>query len=137
MKDLSIALAHRPGALAEMGECLGRAGVSIEGGGAWVVEGGAIAHFLFEDGAAARSALEEAGFRVVAERDVVAVRLKQDVAGQLGLLARRMADAGVNLEVVYSDHNHRLILVVDDMARAHAVAEAWAHEAEGTVEGRR
>jgi hypothetical protein len=33
MKDLTIALDNRPGALAEMGDALGRAGVSIEGGG--------------------------------------------------------------------------------------------------------
>jgi hypothetical protein len=133
MKDLSIVLEEHRGALAEMGEILGSAGVSIEGGGVWLVDGRGIAHFLFADGAAARKALEAAGIRVVAERDVVAVRLKQDVAGQMGLLARRMADAGVNIEVVYSDHNHRLILVVDDMEHAQVVAEAWAHEAEGTV----
>ena len=30
MKDLTIELANRPGALAEMGEALGRAGVSVE-----------------------------------------------------------------------------------------------------------
>ena len=131
MKDLAIALENRPAALAEMGECLGRAGVSVEGGGAWVVDGRGIAHFLFEDGAAARRALEAAGIRVVAERDVLAVRLKQDVAGQLGLLTRRMAEARVNIEVLYSDHNHRLILVVDDMARAQEVAEAWAREVAG------
>jgi hypothetical protein len=34
MKDLAIALDNRPGALAEMGEALGKAGVSVEGGGA-------------------------------------------------------------------------------------------------------
>ena len=50
MKDLEIDLENRPGALAEMGEALGRAGVSIEGGGAWVVDGRGIAHFLFADG---------------------------------------------------------------------------------------
>lgn len=38
MKDLAIALDNRPGALAAMGEALGCAGVSVEGGGAWVVE---------------------------------------------------------------------------------------------------
>jgi hypothetical protein len=131
MKDLSIALENRPAALAEMGECLGRAGVSIEGGGAWVVDGRGIAHFLFEDGAAARHALEAKGIRVVAERDVVAVRLKQDLAGQLGLLTRRMAEARINIEVLYSDHNHRLILVVDDMARAQQIADAWTREVAG------
>ena len=41
MQDVSIRLENRPGALAEMGEALARAGISIEGGGAWVVAAGA------------------------------------------------------------------------------------------------
>lgn len=128
MKDLTIALDNRPGALAEMGEALGRAGVSIEGGGAWVVAGRGVAHFLFKDGAAARNALEAAGIQVLAEREVVVQRLKQGVPGQLGMLTRRMAEAGVNIEVLYSDHDHQLILVVDDIARAREVADAWMRE---------
>jgi hypothetical protein len=125
MKDLAIELADRPGALAAMGEALGRAGVSVEGGGAWVVDGRGIAHFLFEDGAAARTALEDAGIRVLEERDVVVQRLNQQQSGQLGALTRSMADAGVNIEVLYSDHDHRLILVVDDVERAREVAARW------------
>src|SRR5262249_9178487 len=128
VKDLTMVLANRPGALAEMGEALGRAGVSIEGGGAWVVGGEGVAHFLFEDGAAARQALEATGITVLAEREVVVQRLKQAVPGQLGKLTRRMADAGVNIEVLYSDHHHQLILVVDDLVRGRAVAEAWSRE---------
>ena len=128
MKDLAIALDNRPGALAEMGEALGRAGVSIEGGGAWVLEGRGVAHFLFADGAAARRALEAAGIRVLAEREVIVQRLKQGVPGQLGLLTRRMAEAGVNIEVLYSDHEHQLVLVVDDVARGREVSEAWTRE---------
>lgn len=62
---------------------------------------------------------------MLAERDVLVQRLKQDVPGQLGLLTRGMADAGVNIEVLYSDHEHRLILVVDDLARGREVSEAW------------
>jgi hypothetical protein len=125
MFDLCIDLEHRPGALAGMGEALGTAGVSIEGGGAFAVGGRGVAHFLFRDGAAARSALEAAGIRVVAVREVVAVRLRQDVPGQLGLLTRAMAAAGVSIEVLYSDHDHRLIVVPDDAAAARAVAAAW------------
>jgi hypothetical protein len=128
VKDLAIALENRPGALAEMGEALGRAGVSVEGGGAWVADGTGIAHFLFEDATAARNALKSAGIRVLEEREVLVQRLKQDVPGQLGLLTRRMAEAGVNIEVLYSDHNHQLILVVDDFARGRKVSEAWARE---------
>ncbi|MGH9836856.1 MAG: amino acid-binding ACT domain-containing protein [Blastocatellia bacterium] len=130
MKDLAIALDNRPGALAELGEALGRAGVSIEGGGAWVVDGQGVAHFLFEDGAAARQALEAAGIRVLEEREALVQRLQQDVPGQLGLLTRRMAEAGVKIEVLYSDHNHQMILVVDDLARGRAVSEAWIRESQ-------
>jgi len=128
MKDLAILLENRPGALAEMGEALGHAGVSMEGGGAWVVGGNGVAHFLFEDGTAASNALEAAGIRVLEEREVLVQRLQQDVPGQLGLLTRRMAEAGVNIEVLYSDHNHQLILVVDDLARGREVSEAWRRE---------
>ena len=125
MKDLSIVLDDRPGALAELGEALGRARVSIEGGGVFVTGGVGVAHFLFADGAAARRALEASGIRVVGEREVVLQRLAQGEPGQLGLLTRRMAEAGVNIEVMYSDHDHQLVLVVDDVTRGRAVAEAW------------
>jgi hypothetical protein len=130
MKDLAIALEDRPGALAEMGEVLGKAGVSVEGGGAFVVRGNGVAHFLFNDGVGARLALERAGIWVLEERDVVVQRLNQDEPGQLGNLTRRMAEAGVNIEVLYTDHEHRLILVVDKTEEARAVAEAWTQERE-------
>jgi hypothetical protein len=128
MKDLSIALNNRPGALADMGDALGRAGVSVEGGGAWVVNGQGAAHFLFEDAVAARSALAAAGIKILDERDVLIQRLNQDEAGQLGKFTRHMAQAGVNIEVLYSDHNHQLILVVDDLEKGRAVSDAWTRE---------
>ena len=126
MKDLTIALDNRPGALAEMGEALGRAGVSVEGGGVFVVNGAGIAHFLFSDGEAARKALDAAGITVLAAREVLVQRLNQEEPGQLGKISRLMAEAGVNIEVQYSDHDHQLILVVDDLAKGRAVSEAWA-----------
>src|SRR6267142_1601372 len=128
MKDLTIALENRPGALAEMGEALGRAGVSVEGGGAFVVDGIGVAHFLFVDGRAARKTLEAAGIRVLEERDVLVQKLNQTEPGQLGKISRRMAEAGVNIEVLYSDHDHQLILVVDDIAKGQEVSEAWTRE---------
>jgi hypothetical protein len=129
MKDLTIAFENRPGALAELGEALGRAGVSIEGGGAFVVDGKGIGHFLFHDGAAARRALEAAKITVLAEQEVVVQRLRQGEPGQLGKLCRQMADAGVNIQVLYSDHDHQLILVVDDLPAARRVSEGWTREA--------
>jgi hypothetical protein len=128
VRDLAVELADRPGALADLGEALGRAGVSVEGGGAWVVEGRGVGHFLVADAAAARAALAAAGITVLADRPVVVQRLAQDVPGQLGLLCRRMADAGVNVEVLYSDHQHRLVLVVDDAAAGARVSAGWEAE---------
>lgn len=113
MFDLTIDLEDRAGALADMGEALGRAGVSVEGGGAWVVGGRGVAHFLVKDGEQAKGALEAAGIRV---------------GGQLGKLTRRMAEAGVNIEVLYSDHDNQLILVVDDVETGRAVSEGWTAE---------
>jgi hypothetical protein len=129
MKDLSIELEHRPGALAAMGEALGQAGVSVEGGGVFVANGVGVAHFLVEDAEAARAALDAAGIRLLAVNEVLIQKLRQDEPGQLGKIARRMAEAGVNIEVQYSDHDHNLILLVDDFARGKAVSAAWTQEA--------
>ena len=137
MKDLAILLDNHPGAIAEMGEALAKAGVSVEGGGAWVVDGVGVAHFLFEDGVAARKALEAVGINVVEEREVIVQRLKQDVPGQLGLLTRRMAEEGVNIEVLYSDHDHQMILVVDDIDKGKAVSKLWMKEFELSNSDRR
>jgi hypothetical protein len=129
MKDLSIELEHRPGALAAMGEALGQAGVSVEGGGVFVANGVGVAHFLVEDAEAARAALDAAGIRLVAVNEVLIQKLRQDEPGQLGKISRRMAEAGVNIEVQYSDHDHNLILVVDDVERGRVVSEEWTASA--------
>ncbi len=129
MRDLTIRLENRPGALAEMGEALGSAGVSVEGGGAFLFDGKAIAHFLFADAVAARKALAAKGIEVIEDREVLVQRLNQDQPGQLGKISRMMADAGVNIEVIYSDHQNQLILVVDDLEKGRAVSEAWKRSA--------
>ena len=126
MWDLEIHLDNRPGALAAMGRALGDAGVSIEGGGAWTAGGKGIAHFLFHDGEAARRALEQAGIHVAACREVVVQRLKQEVPGQLGALTGRMAAAGVNIAVLYSDHDNQLVIVADDVEQARRIAREWS-----------
>ena len=128
MWDLTIHLENRPGALAEMGETLGAAGVSVEGGGCWLVDGKAIAHFLFEDGHTARKALEANGIEVLAVCEVLVQLLRQGEPGQLGKIGRAMADAGVNIEVQYSDHDNQLILVVDDIEKGRAVSESWKNQ---------
>jgi hypothetical protein len=128
-RDVQVSLDHRPGALAEFGEVLGRAGVSLEGGGVFVHDGVGVAHFLVDDGPAAAAALSAAGLQVVAVRDVVTLRLHQGIPGQLGTLCRKLAIAGVQVEAQYSDHDHRLVLVVEEEHHAAAldVAAEWTN----------
>ncbi|MFO1507147.1 MAG: hypothetical protein U1F23_08800 [Lysobacterales bacterium] len=44
-----------------------------------------------------------------------------------GALAE-MGEAGVDIEVLYSDHDLRLILVVDDIVRGRKVSDEWNRE---------
>ena len=128
MRDVAIQLENRPGSLAELGETLEEAGISIEGGGGFIFEGRGMAHFLFENGDTVCRVLTEKGFEVIHDREVLVQRLRQDQAGQLGQIARMMANANVNIEVVYSDHQNNLILVVDDLERGRTVSERWKSE---------
>jgi hypothetical protein len=100
----------------------------VEGGGVFVVGGAGYAHFLVADARAAREALGAVGVEVLADREVLVQVLDQAEPGQLGRIARRMAEAGVNIEVQYSDHQNRLILVVDDSERGRQVSRAWTAE---------
>jgi hypothetical protein len=105
---------------------LGAAGVSLEGGGVFTVAGIGRAHFLVEDGEAARQALARAGIGTASVRPVLIRRLRQGAPGQLGAIARALAEAGVNIETQYSDHANRLILVVDDMEAGEQATMDWA-----------
>lgn len=130
-QDLEVPLPDTAGALADLGETLGRAGVSLEGGGVTTLDGGPVphrvAHFLVDDGPRAVAALAAAGLGLAVARDVVTTRLAQDVPGQMGAFARRLADAGVTVRHLYSDHDGNLVLLVADADRAACrdVVRAW------------
>ena len=127
MKDLAIRLKNEPGALAEMGEILGTAAVSLEGGGMFVCNGEAIAHFLVKDADKGRLALKENGIEVIAINDVLIQKLKQDVPGQLGKICRVMEQNNINILVQYSDHYNQLVLVVDDHAKGLMISQDWSN----------
>jgi hypothetical protein len=73
-----------------------------------------------EDAAATRAALSEAGIEVSGERDVLVVDV-EDRPGTMGEVARRIGEAGVNIELAYTNFGAaRLVLGVDDLDRARA-----------------
>lgn len=121
MKDLTVSLEDRPGALADLGEALGKAGINIEGLTAVSSEGRAIVHVLVEDATAARTALEGAGIKVEGEAEPVISELSSgqvDQPGVVGQMARAMGDAGVNIQVVYLATKNRAVAVTSDNAKA-------------------
>ncbi len=126
MKDLSILLKNEPGALATMGEILGNAGVSLEGGGVFVHDSNGIAHFLVEDAEKGKQALESAGIVVLGINDVLIQKLKQDEPGQLGKICRIMETQGLNILVQYSDHANQLVLVVNDHQKGLVISDNWS-----------
>ena len=118
MKDLTITLEDRPGRLADLGEATGNAGINIEGMCATSVGGRAEVHFLVDDAAAAREALGSAGIEVEAESDVLVIDV-EDRPGTMGEVARKVAEAGVNIGLAYSTFGGvKLVLGVDDLDRA-------------------
>lgn len=126
MKDLEIRLDNRPGTLAKMGEVLGAAGVSLEGGGVFVHQGQGWAHFLVEDAAAGQKALAQAGIEVLRVNEVLIQKLKQEVPGQLGKITRILAEENINILAQYSDHHNQLILVVDDHEKGKVISKNWS-----------
>ena len=120
MKDLTVILEDKPGSLADLGEATGGAGINIEGMcGVTVEEKGEI-HLLVEDPGTTRESLDGAGLEVSGERDVLVVEV-DDRPGTMGEVARKLADAGVNLELAYTTFGGvKLVLGVDDLAKARA-----------------
>jgi hypothetical protein len=111
-QDLEVHLPDRPGALADLGQALGHAAVSLQGGGVFTHDGHAIAHYLVDDGPLALTTVIAAELGTAAVRDVVTTRLDQEQPGQLGTLARLLGEEGVNVLVQYSDHEGNLVLLV-------------------------
>lgn len=119
-KDLLVVLPDQPGALAMMGEALAEAGVNIDGVSGVAVWNTGWIHLLVKDAARACRVLQAAGFEVREERDVLVVPV-DDRPGTLGSLARRFAEAGVNVELTYLATNNRVVFGVNDLERARAV----------------
>jgi hypothetical protein len=107
--------------LAGLGEATGGAGVNIEGVCCLATGGGtATVHILVEDVTATPSVLQKAGTEVSDERDVIVVDV-EDRPGTVAQVARKLANAGVNMELAYITFGGvRLVLGLDEFEKARA-----------------
>ncbi|MFL5791070.1 MAG: amino acid-binding protein [Actinomycetota bacterium] len=117
--DLTVMVEDKPGSMASIGEALGGSGINIEGLCGLGMEGRGIIHLCVQDGAAARKALEGAGITVSDEAEAIlgdAVAGASD-PGVMGMMARQISNAGVNVKAAYIATNNRVVMVTDDNAK--------------------
>jgi hypothetical protein len=81
-------------------------------------------HVLVEDAEGARRSIEQAGLEVRVEREVVTLDRLPERPGSLGEALRRIADAGVNVDLLYLTTDGRVVLSGADVpALQRAVGE--------------
>jgi hypothetical protein len=112
--DFTIELVDRPGTLARASDALGRAGVNIEGACGYVTDGRGVYHVLVRDAERARRALLNAGFEIQTERPVLVLPI-ENRPGEAARLLRRVADAKVNLDILYTTLDGQIVLGGDDV----------------------
>lgn len=115
--NLTVKLENRPGTLASLGEAMGQAGVNIDGICGVPCEGTAIIHLLVQDPSHAMQVLNEAGFEVEEQRQVLLVDIT-DQPGELGGIARRLADSNLNIELLYLTAGMDLVIGVEPLEQA-------------------
>jgi hypothetical protein len=118
--DLAIDIANSPGALAEVAAAISDAGVNIAAATCMGAGERAELHILVPHAEAARHALAISHVAVTREREVVVVEV-EDHPGVLADLTRKIAKAGVNLDLVYVATRNRVVFGAADTEALRAV----------------
>lgn len=112
--DLTIELDNAPGALAEVAAAISDAGVNIAAATCIGTGRTAELHILVPHAEAARHLLAISHIAVTREREVVVVDV-EDRSGVLADLTRKIAKAGVNLDLVYVATRNRVVFGAADL----------------------
>jgi hypothetical protein len=120
--DLTIDIENTPGTLAEVAAAISDAGVNIAAATCVGPGDRAELHILVPHAEAAKHLLAISHVAVTREREVVVVDV-EDRPGVLADLARRIAQAGVNLDLVYVATRNRVVFGAEDLAALRAALE--------------
>jgi hypothetical protein len=113
--DLTIDIENTPGALAQVAAAISDAGVNIAAATCVGPGDRAELHILVKHAEAARHLLAISHLAVSREREVVVVDV-EDRPGVLADLTRKIARAGVNIDLVYVATRNRLVFGASDLA---------------------
>jgi hypothetical protein len=117
--DLVIDIENTPGALAQVAAAISDAGVNIAAATCVGPGERAELHILVPHAGAARHALAISHVAVTREREVVVVEV-EDHPGVLADLTRKIARAGVNVDLVYVATRNRVVFGAADLAALRA-----------------
>jgi hypothetical protein len=117
--DLVIELENEPGALARVAAAISDAGVNLAAATCMGTADRVELHILVPHAEAARHALALSQLSVSREREVVVVEV-EDRPGVLADLTRKVAQAGVDLDLLYVATRNRLVFGADDLAALQA-----------------
>jgi hypothetical protein len=120
--DLVIDIENTPGALAEVAAAISDAGVNLAAATCVGPGNRAQLHILVPHAEAARHVLAISHVEVSSEREVVVVDV-QDRPGVLADLTRKIAAAGVNLDLVYVATQNRIVFGADDIEGLRAAVD--------------
>jgi hypothetical protein len=124
MVDLVIDVENTPGALAEVAAAISDAGVNIAAATCIGPGDRAELHILVPHAEAARHSLSISHLAITREHEVVVVDV-EDRPGVLADLTRKIARAGVDLELVYVATRNRVVFgAADTDALRAALAQA-------------
>ena len=112
--DLAIDVDNTPGALARVAAAISDAGVNIAAATCLGPDDRAELHILVKHAEAARHALALTQLAVTREREVVVVDV-EDRPGVLADLTRKIARAGVDLDLVYVATRNRVVFGAPDL----------------------
>jgi len=112
--DLVIDIENTPGALSQVAAAISDAGVNIAAATCIGPAERAELHILVPHAEAAKHALAISHVAVTREREVVVVEI-EDSPGVLAELTRKIARAGVNLDLVYVATRNRVVLGSPDL----------------------
>ena len=118
--DLVIDIENTPGALASVAAAISDAGVNIAAATCVGPGERAELHILVPHAEAARHSLAISHVAVSREREVVVVDV-EDRPGVLADLARKVAQAGVNVDLLYVATQNRVVFGAADLAGLKAV----------------
>jgi hypothetical protein len=126
MNIFIVDLKHQPGELAKAAEAIAQKGINITAFSGITCGGSGTVALLTDDDAGARTALSSAGYRP-RELEVVTTTIENS-PGSLAKTARKLADAGINVEVALptamSGLNVTLAWATDQPAKARSVLGA-------------